>query len=612
MSVSSCDKVRGHNLTLKQVEGFNLVTTADNRLISATRSNVIMGTWCLYKNVNHPISDSDLYEIAKVWGGKVEHIASAQSKSVIIYQELLNYLVPRLNYAHKTEFTSREWEVIIGPWLTQFVGYVYRRVSTFLQVLDEYKFDTVICFRYVSDLIKSNDTKDFVANTNNPVWQSMVDEIILRCITDEKISIENVDLLAHNVFRDIPEQKSLRFKKFMGELLQRISSSRLIALMPQKYYLQATYLPYMVELRLHLLLLQLPTIRWFASSRVLSSFSMNLSKRKLVFAKNPATSNSIVEKCLIEVGMHVMPTCYIEGFNELVNATKMSNLPENPRVIFTSNSFEYDEIFKVWTSLKLKTKALYVVGQHGNNYGTWVNHDPTEQRTSDLFLSWGWEDFRPNTLPTFNLKSSGRKNVRTSGKGILLIQDMLWNPTYPWDTDFEFAKKLESQFALVSNLDLECRKLLTVRLHHTSSQSNLDIIKLWKDYLEKYPEITLEIGFTSMTKLLRSQQIVVHGYDSTGFLETLALDIPSLAFLPWGLGHLSLEARSDYQELLESGLIQIDPINAANEINKAVLNVDYWWSRSEKITSRKKFTDKYSVISSSPARELKSILTKQK
>ena len=596
-------------MTFINIDGFNLVTAADNRLISNTNANVLMGSWCLYSNVNNPIKDCDSYAIAKVWGGDVEHIAFAQNATNYFYQELLDFVVPRLNLVHDKEFTSREWEVIIGPWLTQFVGYVYRRVGTLLKVLDEYRIDKIRCFSYASDLIKSTNTRDFVANTNNSVWQSMVDEIILGCIADEKIVIEIVDVPSNGASCDVSKQKSFSFKKNMGVVLQRISSSRLFTLKPQRYYLQATYLPYLVELRLHLLLRQLPTIRWFSSSGTLSSFSMNLSKRKLIFAKNSAASTSIVERCLFEVGVHVMPTCYIEGFNELINATKTSNLPNSPRVIFTSNSFEYDEIFKAWTSLKLKTNALYVVGQHGNNYGTWVNHDPTEQRTSDLFLSWGWQDFRPSTLPTFNLKSSGRKRLCTNGNGILLIQDMLWNPTYPWDTDFEFAKRLEQQFSLISNLDLECQKSLTVRLHHTASHSNLDIIKLWRDFLEKYPEVTLETGITSMKKLIKSQQIVVHGYDSTGFLETLALDVPSLAFLPGGLGHLSLGARHDYQELLECGLIQIDPIKAAEEINKAVLDVDYWWARFEKITSRRNFTNKYSVLSASPARELKSILT---
>jgi hypothetical protein len=58
--------------------------------------------------------------------------------------------------------------------------------------------------------------------------------------------------------------------------------------------------------------------------------------------------------------------------------------PEKPKFIFTSNCFDGDEVFKVWTALKVEQGISYFVGQHGNNFGThaWYAERSWPERTT--------------------------------------------------------------------------------------------------------------------------------------------------------------------------------------------------------------------------------------
>ena len=55
---------------------------------------------------------------------------------------------------------------------------------------------------------------------------------------------------------------------------------------------------------------------------------------------------------------------------EVYNLRKLlrNYLGLNPEFIFTSNNFHTDEIFKLWSAIKVERGTKYYIGQHGNNY----------------------------------------------------------------------------------------------------------------------------------------------------------------------------------------------------------------------------------------------------
>lgn len=592
---------------------FNLVTAASANLLSDHRLNLLMGTWCTHYNVRNPILDDDFALIAAPWGLEKRYTPIAEYAIMQISDRVLSKLVTQLNDKHQVTYTRRTWEIILGPWLKVFVGYIYRRSSTLNTVLQSHDIFSIKCFTFQASRVYARDTNDFIVKTMDPVWQSMIDSILLNVIAKKNVYLE---LIPAPVEEPMPffskKRRSISSKKvityILSQALERAATSKFLSSLPQRYYLQATYLPIFVELRLHVVLGQFPKVRWLAGQNSQASAAVDETHRKILYERDIDQSLPMVEACINEVLIHLLPTCYLEGFENLLQSVRLAKLPRNPKVIFTSVSFETDEVFKVWTGLQTQCGTKYVVGQHGNNYGTSSNQHTTEQRTPDQFLSWGWKGDSPNTIPAFNLKSSGRKYVSAVGDGILLIQDWLPYPTYPRDTDLEFTQNLQKQFDFIASLPYEIRKVITIRLHPTHARSTFDIIGAWNGLLEIYPELTLDLGDIPIRKLIAKQALVIHCYDSTGMLETFAENIPSISYIPDGLEHLNDTARMRYDALKEAGLLYVSAKLAAEAVCQIYPNVKDWWKSEKLYTEKEIFINSYSKISNRPARELAKVL----
>ena len=146
---------------------------------------------------------------------------------------------------------------------------------------------------------------------------------------------------------------------------------------------------------------------------------------------------------------------------------------------------------------------------------------------------------------------------------------------------------------------------LIVRLHTGSALHNWDEEKIFSGI---NPNITYENGGSSIYKLSESCKLVIHGYDSTGLLETLSGNIPSIAFWEDGYDHLNESAIPFYKILYDAGVIFFDPNKAADKVNEIFGNIDNWWQETEVQNARILFCENYARISKNPVKDLKNIL----
>lgn len=327
----------------------------------------------------------------------------------------------------------------------------------------------------------------------------------------------------------------------------------------------------------------------------------NLSK--LIFSKENDTLFGIMCSLVFEL----LPVCYLENFPELSKNVQRLTWPKAPKFIFTSNSFDTDELFKLWTAQKVDSGFKYIVGQHGNNYGTERYQNPTvEESTSDKFMTWGWTDRLPQHIPSFIFKT-----VVKSGKaynpdgGLLLIEDMLYHRLNTWDRAYEFEIYFEEQTKFVDNLEKTMRDELTIRIHPSYKLlRSFDVLR-WNDYDS---HININTGEDVINKLISQSRLIVHGYDSTGILETLSQNIPTLAFWQNDLDHLRDSAIPYYQILVDAGIVHLTPESVASKVNEIWHDVETWWEQSSIQDARNKFCSHYARVSQNPSQDLRKLL----
>ena len=81
--------------------------------------------------------------------------------------------------------------------------------------------------------------------------------------------------------------------------------------------------------------------------------------------------------------------------------------PKHPKVIWTSNADNSDDLFKAYAAEKVEKGSPLVIGQHGGHYGIglWSFSEDHQLAISDRYFSWGWtEQQQPKISPVGQFK----------------------------------------------------------------------------------------------------------------------------------------------------------------------------------------------------------------
>jgi len=97
--------------------------------------------------------------------------------------------------------------------------------------------------------------------------------------------------------------------------------------------------------------------------------------------------------------------------------------------------------------------------------------------------------------------------------------------------------------------------------------------------------IGIEEGAASVLGLWRESRLVVHFNDSTGFLETMALDIPTVGLWGQGTAHLTGWATRFYEELVDAGVVKTSLDDLITFLEERWGQVEDWWQGDSVVTA---------------------------
>jgi len=573
---------------------FLLVTTALEESWMFNSRTIFLGEWCLRKINENKWSKID-YLISEPYG--LDSLQKEKDLNEVnnIYDKLLVDMVVSLNKYHKTNYSKRYWEIIIGYWLKRYIKVVINRYKTIFQALSKYNIKSTVCLNTDEFSLITHDYYNFSWSLEDDMWNHAVYCDILKNIESSDINFINRPntIIKKNVR---PKPTNLNYsgackKVITGvfKFLQKFSRAN-------DAFILNSYLPTIKELELQLLLGQVPQIWRGFEYKTKENNDVSRDFNFIDF-----TSYAGVEREVRRMLIKIMPTSYLEEYKSVNNYVSELPWPSNPKFIFTSNDFMANEVFKFWCASKTEQGCKYFIGQHGNNYGTL---DETkgipEYSTSDCFLSWGWKDKEINAVPLFNFKIAGKKKKTLNNKGGLLIVNRgPGKRDGPQDRFYENKKYQQSVSNFYLSLDKNIRKKTIVRMHQISQNTNSDDRIHWESSCKG---VKIDNGLRPINKLIDDCKIVVFTYDSTGVLESLALNRPTICYWPSGIDHLLPEAIPYYKKLISVGIINNNP----SELISNVWNdVDSWWYSNELQDAVNEFCNQYSRTVDKPIYTLK-------
>lgn len=582
-----------------------LVTTSDERTWPEDDSIIFLNERCLKHERTH------------IWSklnGKVsqESILSFQQRIYLkklendLMSDMFPILVGILNEHHKKTFSVRFWKILIGHWFQKYVSLILNQKLALELILDSENIFVGRFIQYENHNLIPRDLNDMIKLHTVDSYNSAIDLKIVSCMNRKNFTVE--EILA-NFKKDFPsfkmtENQDDKIRHWFEAKVQNFTQS---FVRDNEPYIGSTYLPLVEEVKLQASFLSTPkNWRRFLINDVKAHPNWELReslKEKLM---------ELTDRCDMDAAyiliFELIPIVYLEGLSELFNKLDSSNLPKNPEFIFTSNDYFNYEVFKLYTAFCSEQGIKYFVGQHGNNYGTHLFTNPTiEESTCDKFLTWGWENDPKKHVPSFVFKISKHKKIKAKSDSLLLVQFPLGLNVLESNLNFQPNLYFSDQIKLIRALDSIPLEDIVVRLSGSTINSiNLDA-KRFTDY---FPKIKIDYGTTNISKMISQSRLTIFSYDSTGILENLALNIPTLAFWQNGLEHLNSNAKKDYQELLEAGIIHVSPESVGNKVNQIWGDVETWWNRTSVQAARANFCSRYARISSSPFRDVRKILKK--
>ena len=592
--------------------GRYLITTADERTWKFDRPVLFLGEWCCLYDRRHLWQQMDAIVASPYGLGKVQKDAD-HAEARALEEKLFPDFCSLLEHHHGMVQEARYWQILLGHWFRRAINVLFNRIRTLQQCLENYSISGTAFYSKCSYLLAPSDSYSAIWAFNDDRWNQELTAAIFRLLEADHIPIEILE-------EDVCKQEFGQFQ-FSQPISHHSSSQKIKALCVNALarfssqfssghdaFFLKSYLPKATQLGLQIECGQWPQI-WKSPQIVIHELPDCILRSKL--ANSFACEETVLLEILVrQLLFELIPVCYLEGLASLRQMASRLPWPEKPKFIFTSNSFDTDEIFKFWTAEKVSSGANYFIGQHGNNYGTHRYLFPSiEEATADKFFTWGWKEHtdRGEYVPAFILKNPRhKKRTRNPTGGLLLIELPVDHRINTWDSTKEFEQYFQDQQTFVAKINAGPRQSLTIRLHGQARHLHWNEEARWSAW---DPTLKIEPGHATIDSLIADSRLIIHSYDSTGILETLSANIPTLAFWQNGLDHLRDDALPFYQLLVDAGIVHLSPATIADKINRVWENVDSWWQQEEVQQARVVFSEQYAKASiGRPVRELASAL----
>ncbi len=500
----------------------------------------------------------------------------------IIYRKLLEDLSLELNRIHGLKKNSDSWEVIIGKWLLGFIYISYNNYILCKKTISEQKISYILMMNSDKYSLHTKETIDLFWATRDSEWNLSLNSKIINFLN---VDIEKKIIKLENDKFDkykSTSNKLILLKNNLLKIFNKLGNK-------SNTLIYSTSFNIIQEKKLELLLGQIPKFWTKENPKYTKSYDQNLRK-KITFEKN---SEDEFENFLRSILSDALPLFILESFRDLEKQMIEKNLPLTPSKVFTCYGYAYDELFKIYLS-KIKEKKIPIyIGQHGNNYFTSINTNYlTEFNSCDKFISWGVKG-ADKIVPGFNFNTINRQTNYTKKGNLLIVCGAIGTGQLPINRNNQDEKSVNTVLHLVKRLKIN-KNFLKIRPHSTHFDSYNGYY--YRNYFKKL-NINRNLLKKNIFKLIKKSRVVFFNYDSTGLLENLSLNIPTVCFWNDTYSHINDQYIGKYKKLVEGKILFESLDDLIDHLNKYWDNIDDWWLSSKTQNAIKDFNKNFNIKS---------------
>lgn len=491
------------------------------------------------------------------------HALSRDSEE--LSERLLEVFSNCLSRLTSTSWEKRSWRILLGPWMKSYAFVFQEKVHRLKLHTQSFTIKTVS--EAPSQDFPVNTMDDWVSRTlgfelHAYLFQEVAQSLGISTKIEPACSQLGSTPKALEITRHTP---SLQILKALGVLNSGAS-----------FLFHKTYLPKWTEFKLALKLGQLPIpVTPAPSSLSYSHGSMREELEEEIAKETARLSPELQHSSLVAAKM--LPRAYLENLSEIMELSGKQGWPVAPKVIFDSNGYWADEVFKVYTAQKVADGAKLVIGQHGGMMGASLLHSQQAHQIeiSDRFFSWGWEIHGEKRVsPAGVLKRQPKSKPSSRGPAVMPLLSL---PKYPYDNcsfpigQYGWLRYFEDQTSFLKSLNTLGQTDIVLR-NYAKDRGNF-----LRERLEGLGWKTISEGNRPLSLDLPNYRMAIVTYNSTTLIETLGINFPTIAFWDFQSWRVTPEVEPIFSRLESAGILFGSPEAAAAKVEQVWDDVNEWW-----------------------------------
>lgn len=520
---------------------------------------LFLGPWCRRQGETGEV-------LPDPWAS-LESRRRAYAECLALHDRLLPALSKGLGLFHSLELSPRAWRLLLSPWLIRYIQIIMDRHERLRRAFKDHPGLRTVKIRAAGRRIPA-DTYDFtVLSFEDPYNLQLMSGLL-----------EAMGLPADEIDFDVPPAADLSSRvhrrEAAGPLFRAARGLAGLAVRARRWPLLLHGMPETAALTRDLA----PSV-WRLLTETFSPAAGPRPGKEALKTFVPATD---FERILAAVLPAELPACFGSGLPALLDAAKAA-LPKPPRVLVSADGWTYDEFFKACAARSSDFGTRLVAVQHGGGYGQYgrIWQEVVEREVVDSYWTWGWSgldgDSRLRSVPAPWL--SFRIDDKTPGAGLILVgtYQPRWRYGFQSQAQAEqFGAYLDARNGFFTSLPEETRAASSVRLSpHDMGWDQAGRLH------SAAPEVRQEFSAGPLHERLRGAALAVFDHPATSFLESMALDRPTLLFWNPTIWDERESAKPLLDGLRRARILHDRPESAAAEAVAALKDPRGWWARAE-------------------------------
>ena len=332
------------------------------------------------------------------------------------------------------------------------------------------------------------------------------------------------------------------------------------------------------------------TIRWqSASSPQLPRADVD-AQRRASLAQQFALSDG--QSLLRQSIALTAPVELVEQHHALVEWAE-TNVDSHARAMYAANAHQASTSFRHLLFEQKLSGSKILIHQHGGGYGVDMQHPGEFHDTfiADVFYTWGWNrpDLGDKVRP---LATAFPARHRGQPSNHYLLMSLAVTPNFYRLQAFVLPHHVNRVVDETESFVRSLTSAVPLRLR-SSGSTDFPMNRLEGSAVDLTKDDRHESGSLAASR----SKLVVHNYLGTPWLETLAMNVPTVCYYDPAIFRPREAARPYLDALARVGVLHYSGADAARFVNDLKGDPSSWWSKPEVQDAREKFVARYANFS---------------